>query len=132
MSLSSIWDFLRGRGLQSSLRLLSDDFHAPGDTVRAVLQTNQRLQETHAVLQLSREDDDRVMRTSPAAVGPPERIPDGWRCTVSAVLPDDAQPDFEGEWAVAVEARTENGGGLSESAPLMLRAFYLTAIFAEA
>lgn len=119
-----LYKLLSRRSARSSLEL-SDNYYAPGATVQAWFETDKRPLETKAALELCRVNGSRPLRTVTASVGAPESLRGGWRCAVSAVLPGDAHPDFEGNWAITVEAKAENGGELRETAPLELRSFFL-------
>jgi hypothetical protein len=78
--------------------------YGPGETARGTLLTEARPERVKAVLELYRAADDKPVRSLSVTVGEPVRHDDGWRTPISAELPPDARPDFEGGWALSVEA----------------------------
>jgi hypothetical protein len=94
---------------------------APGELLRAYLLTDERPAQTSVACELYREDDDNPVRSVEAAIDPPQRGPDGWRCDIRVVLPTDARPSFAGGWALIVEGRTEGGRRILQMEPIILK-----------
>lgn len=80
------------------------DLRAPGETAKGIMWTKRRPESISAIFELYRADDDVPIRSAPVTVGEPEQCPDGWRTTVAVALPSDIRPEFEGGWALSVQA----------------------------
>ena len=103
------------------------DEYEPGQTASATLISAKQPSELKARLELYRDDDDKPVRSLPAAAGAPVESTGGWSCRVAAALPADADFEFAGGWVLIVEGRAA-GWSLYETVNVPMKGFDATSL----